>query len=340
MNLQINGETGWTTTKQPEQPTSVLRPIEAPVIRFRDVQAWVDQHIAEGGNAEVRHNREFYLRALKAEDPDKVWNQDAVVRLVQCRIRSTSTVGSWKRAAAAISTFEIWLSKRVHLPRRATEGITQRIPRRELATPRTRTIVTHAKYMEIIGVLQAAPCRIKEELIGLVDAMWMTGMSFKDVAVLQWEHIDLKAMVVRSKRGKTGHVFIAPIHPGARFHNLLLTKMATRNDTLGVYPSVNGRHYIFNDAALDRTNPTGAKYAEAFSKHAGHCGVRPHDFRASFITAAVATSPPEAVIDVSGHANPSTLSSYIIPNPQMTHEIGNRAMSWLNVKESNDLKQA
>jgi integrase len=211
-----------------------------------------------------------------------------------------------------MNRFEHWLTKQGYVDHRFV--LTMPVIKAE---PKFRQVVTIDEWRALRGHAK------NPMTIYLLDCLWMTGFALVDIQLLEWKHVDLVQMVVRKHRQKTRTACVVPIVHGSPFHMQLIALEREKNRTVGVYPSVNGRHYVHNQAAAFKIAGKHElhRYLDTICKALGMRKINWHDFRSTFCTNAIAVGDPISVSQMTGHTDPKVLRDYSQPSLEKLREL-------------------
>lgn len=204
-----------------------------------------------------------------------------------------------------------------------TMGILDRNPLRGIPNPlvkhRVRPTIVKDDWLKL---LEAS----KETYIyPLILGLYRTGLSFIDVCLLQWKEVDVEAGVIRRVRQKmknrNGRECIIPLDPNGPYLEWLRNAHEFKDSTLGVYPSVNGVHYVANDLAIrvlrgEKRQTVIYRTWKEVRRKAGleEKGIQIHDFRAHTCSTLVRHMNPLLVCQITGHTDLSVLQRYMVPD--------------------------
>lgn len=182
-----------------------------------------------------------------------------------------------------------------------------------IITKRQRPEITHEMWMKLVKQSEG------HWMHPIVLGIWMTGLAFSDVCTLEWKDVDVDAGVITKVREKmksrTEVKCIIPLDPDGPYLAWLRAAHASKDLELGVYPSVNGRHYVSNEVAgRYLRGKTDHGIYEQWKKLLGKAGlgrIQIHDFRAHTATVLVNALNPILAAQVTGHKSMNILAGYV-----------------------------
>lgn len=157
----------------------------------------------------------------------------------------------------------------------------------------------------------------------------MTGMAIADVCLLEWKHVDVDKGIITKVRQKMvtreGRPCLIPLDPDGPYLAFLRERHKFKDEfpNIGVYPSVNGAHYVDNHLAkmVLRSDSRGVIRAwQDLAKKLGLGHLKTHDFRANTATALVKAVGPIYAAQVTGHTDLNQLMEYVQPDPDILKE--------------------
>lgn len=188
---------------------------------------------------------------------------------------------------------------------------------------RQRVFLTRQEHDHFVEV-----CRTQEPLVHpLALGLWMTGLCLSDVCTLEWQHVDLDDGIIFKKRDKMktrgGKDCVIPLAEDGAYLTYLRQRKTFADTWDGIYPSVNGHHYVDQDLATyvlrGRTHQIYQAWNRA-AKAAGLPDVKPHDFRSHTATVLVNAIGAIPASHVTGHKNLNILSKYYRPDKDVLAE--------------------
>jgi len=306
----------------PIQPTTIVTVTNATPIRPTDLRRYVDDYVAGIPNPNSRRNAGVALFPWLEIWGTREWsgrNWLAVWEEYQQKFdRKNST---WESTRTILRQFENWLGAMGYCNTRFSQLL--KIGR---VDPTARHMVTYQEYLALIAVTPKQ--RTNLDMVFLYKGLWMTGLALVDVCTLQWSGVDIDRGILHIQRKKTGIEAIVPLSPDHHFLTLLRTRYPKRMEGVGVWPSVGGKHYVENNLA----NKIEADGPQIHYRHREWCklaGIEPfklHDFRATFITHALAGgSDPANLSLITGHSEMGSLKSYTLPMQDVLRNIAEAA---------------
>lgn len=160
------------------------------------------------------------------------------------------------------------------------------------------------------------------EISMLATILFSTGMSLVDGALLQWEHVDLKSMMIRKHRHKMRNKIAGdcriPIIEGSDFHRLLLRQrkaVVEINLHDYVFPELVKQYYRKNGEP-HREDKRGKSLVDLLRIECKRIGVEhlgTHSFRRGLITELVSRKDANLIkiMEISGHSSLDKLQDYV-----------------------------
>lgn len=304
--------------------------VELPVVGMRvltavELAASVDHFLKHLGPGHWTDRAELVLRKLQAnlgnrpmtsENFAEAWDKIRGYTRNQSKPLSDSSLEIHRKIYAE---FERWLNN---------QGIVQHmfrseIPRKKMVS-KFRQPITHAEHQALLGASKLPLTTY------MLKGMWMTGLALVDLQLLEWRHVDLEQMVIRKHRQKSDTPCVVPIIHGSPFHLALLELHRDRLKSVGVFPSVNGKHYVHQEAAMYRLSGARGvqRYLDAVTKSLGLRKICWHDYRATFCTYTMAVGEEVGVSQMTGHSDPKALRGYTEPSLNKLREVVESAVRY------------
>lgn len=174
--------------------------------------------------------------------------------------------------------------------------------------------VTEAEYRQLLDYAAKHPQRFST--YGPYVTAWHTGFSVVDVALLRWDEIDRKKMVISKVRKKTKTLATVPIIRGSEFDTLLH----------GIRSEQDPREqYVFPDLAYENNVKGLHNMRYALSRIMHRAGLPKHktfhSLRYAFASRVAASGVNLAIAgQLTGHKNLGVLKKYIKPDITTLHQ--------------------
>ena len=180
---------------------------------------------------------------------------------------------------------------------------------------RVRPEITREKWMRMVDASEG------HYIQHLIKGVWMTGLAFSDLCLLEWKHIDIDAGIITKVRQKmtkrAGGECIIPLEEDGPFIKYLRKAWESKDLEANVYPSnvAKGVHYVCNEIAAQyfrtyRHSEIYRQYRLARDR-AGVDAIDVHDFRSHTATVLVNSMNPILAAQVTGHTNLNVLQKYV-----------------------------
>lgn len=306
----------------PIQPVTIVTVTAATPIRPTDLRRYVDEYLEQVGNAHTRRNALHALIPWVEIWGDRAWSgRNWIAVWDEYKAKYDRSPATWKLTRSHLHGFEQWLGVMGYCNTRFASL---------LKTERVDTTVRHLiTYQEYLALIAYTPrFRTNLDMVYLYKALWMTGMALVDACNLQWSDVDIDRGIIHVRRRKTGVESIIPLAADHHFLAVLRNRYPDRMKGVGTWPSVNGNHYIENNLAnkIVADSPQIHFRHRAWCKGAGVPEFKLHDFRATFITHALASSADPANLSlITGHSEMESLKSYALPQQEVLRNISEAA---------------
>jgi integrase len=321
----IRTDWGQFTEAHPTPTTVDLSANTAPSLSAAEFGALVNRYVqyitASGMKSHRRKEIELDLRMVQAALGNERFTCENLLRSLRKAFAHYSP-GMQKECRAKVRGWEIWCNRSGFI---STNWV---LMHKTPKVPDTKRVpVTYAEYQALLGAIDHPRASY------LLRVCWMTGFAMCDACMLEWSQVDLREMVIKKTREKTGTPCLVPILHGSPLHLMLEERFRTRLDHVGHYPSINGRLYVDNESAGLYMKKQSWRSQEVLTKTCKALGfgrtIHWHDFRATFCSAAMAVSDPITVSNVSGHTDPKSLEHYATPSLDKVRDMSERADRWI-----------
>ena len=209
-----------------------------------------------------------------------------------------------------------WTHLRKAIRRLTVMGMVEADPTKGIPGPRMEKRKPHLINLE-------EQLRLEEAAKGtlvypIVLGCYRTGLAWSDICQLEWDEIDVDRGIITRKRqkmvGRLGGDCTIPLDPNGRFLPYLIELSKAKESTRGVYPSVNGNHYMDNEIAARYLRDGGHVLRLMFSKvrdKAGLPNFQIHDYRRETVSHLLKHMDPFHVQQVTGHSHINSLIPYV-----------------------------